>query len=196
MKTSFTNHGHSLVHMVMLFLNIKIGTQFIQKNLPIEQKIIHNETHPKRKYIEFCKRFQKKLINSIVNQNAFVDLFAAYWTFVDPIATELTGAMAAQENHILQTIHTNRASGLLFHILQLLLQFDHFAMTDRILLTVIHNLRLRSVIRRRCSGVDGAHYWIARINFWILSRRDIQIRRSNSAGNWTGRSRPISAAAS
>lgn len=42
-----------------------------------------------------------------IEQDSFLDTFAADGTLVHSITTHLTGTMSTQEDHVLKTIHTN-----------------------------------------------------------------------------------------
>jgi hypothetical protein len=56
-----------------------------------------------------------------VQENAFLNLFATDRTLRHAISTHLACTMSTEEDHVLQTVQTNRTHCLLLDVLQLLL---------------------------------------------------------------------------
>jgi len=51
-------------------------------------------------------------ISDSIQKNTFFNWLAADWAFMHAIATHLTSSVSTQEDHVLQTIHTNWAACL------------------------------------------------------------------------------------
>lgn len=61
----------------------------------------------------------------LVEEDASFDCLAADGALAHPVPTQLTGAMAAHEDHVLQPVETHRTHGLFLDVLELLLQLLH-----------------------------------------------------------------------
>lgn len=52
------------------------------------------------------------LLRALIKEDAALDGFAADGTLAHSVPTELTGAVAAHEDHVLQPVQTHRTHGL------------------------------------------------------------------------------------
>lgn len=60
-------------------------------------------------------------IGGLVKKDASLDGLAADGALAHPVPTQLAGAVAAHEDHVLQPVQTHRTHRLLLDVLQLLL---------------------------------------------------------------------------
>lgn len=61
----------------------------------------------------------------LVKEDAALDGLAADGALAHSVAAQLAGAVAAQEDHVLQPVQAHRAHGLFLDVLELLLQLLH-----------------------------------------------------------------------
>ena len=54
---------------------------------------------------------------ALVEEDALVDALAADGALVHAVAAHLTGAVAAQEDHVLEAVHAHRAARVVLHVL-------------------------------------------------------------------------------
>lgn len=55
---------------------------------------------------------QQPLLGGLIKEDAALDGFAADGTLAHSVPTQLTGAVAAHEDHVLQPVQTHRTHGL------------------------------------------------------------------------------------
>ena len=116
---------------------IRTGNEFSHDKLPTTRCdfIRHTQQHTSNKVINSTKKLtnnfelssdKQQTIDeaaweesrlglqrqSSVEKDAFLDRLAAYRTLVHPVAAHLASAVAAQEYHVLETIHAHRTARL------------------------------------------------------------------------------------
>lgn len=71
------------------------------------------------------KSHESRWPGALVQQDPPLDSLPADGALAHAVAAQLARAMAAHEDHVLQTIQTHWAHGLLFDVLELLLELLH-----------------------------------------------------------------------
>lgn len=75
---------------------------------------------------------------ALVKQDPTLDALAADGALAHSVTTELASAVAAHEDHILKPIQTHGAHGLLFDVLQLLLQLLNIGVDISVVFVPLH----------------------------------------------------------
>lgn len=75
---------------------------------------------------------------TLVEEDASLDGLAADGALAHAVATQLTGAVATHEDHVLQPVQAHRTHGLLLDVLQLLLQLLNVSVDIGVVFVSLH----------------------------------------------------------